>query len=148
MAGLGAILAWQFRNAPEDGWSVTLDDNGVAYISTWNEAKMGRTMPTGIEIQSWNLPATKYFQRRNITRSADNDYEAVNSIEGDVISMYKDELLMDIVANRLSPAANPLNAQQTSRRNQMASIRASHRNKMTAIDAAITVAAVEAVTWP
>lgn len=148
MAGLGAILAWQFRNFPDDGWAVQLDENGVAFIARWDEAIMGRTMPTGAEVQTWNLPASKYYRRRIITRQADAEYEAINAINGDVISMFKDELLMDIVANRLSPTANPLNASQTNRRNQMAAIRTSHRQKMTAIDAATTVAAVDAVTWP
>lgn len=144
MAALGSILAWRFQGAPESGYQVQMGegDPGVAFLAFWNEALMGRPAPTQAEIDSWNLPASKYYQRRVVKRLADIDYEAIHAINGEVMDIYKDRLIIKIARGLALTNA------EIARRDQMASIANALEAKMDQITAATTVTQVEAVTWP
>lgn len=141
MAALGSILAWRFQGAPEDGYAVQMGDEG-AFIAFWNEALMGRAVPTSSEIASWDLPASKYYRKREIRLLADTDYDAIFAIDGKEMGMYKDRLIIKMARGQA------LTAQQISQRDQMAAIVQSVDDKMTAITNATTVAEVEAIGWP
>lgn len=139
---IGNILAHRFPAAPDSAFMTQIGDDGVERIVIWREDLMGRTQPTDAEIESWRLPATKYYQRRTIKRMADISYEGIFSVNGDVMDMYKDRLIIKIARGQA------LTTTETANRDQMLAIVQSVQDKIAAINNATTVAAVEAVTWP
>lgn len=142
MAGLGSILAWRFQGAPESGYQVQMGDDGVAFIAAWSESIMGRPAPTSAEVASWDVPASKYYQRRIVKRLADIDYDAIFAINGEEMGMYKDRLIIKIARGQTLTAA------ETAARDQMLAIVQSVQDKIAQINAAATVAQVEAIGWP
>jgi len=142
MIYLGQILTWRFPAAPDDGFSVQVAADGTYYLAVWREAAMGRPRPKQTEIDSWVLPANKYYQRRAIKRLADMDYDAIFAINGEIMNMYKDRLIIKIARGQALTTAEAAN------RDQMLAIIQSVQDKVQAINAATTVAQVEGVTWP
>src|SRR5215207_118418 len=130
MIGLGSILAWRFQGAPDDGFTVQVGSDGAAFLAVWDESLMGRGRPTQAEIDSWELPATKYYQRRIVKRLADIDYDAIWSINGEVMDMYKDRLIIKIARGQA------LTATETTNRDQMLAIVQAVQDKVQAINAA------------
>lgn len=146
MLEIGLILEWQFPGLANVGYKVGQDADGNPRISFWDETIMGRPKPTLAELQTWELPATKANRRRQIKILATADYDDVFALNGQQMNMFKDELLVSIAVERMGgPALGPV---ETQKKNQAGAIRAATRQKLAVINAATTLAEVQAVVWP
>lgn len=151
---IGGILNWQFPGMENEGFKVGQDADGNPRISYWDEGMMGRPKPTLLELEAWELPYTKYNRRKQIKVLSDVDYDAVFSINGQVMDMFKDELLVSIAVARMGGPA--LSTQEAAKRDQAATVRTKARNKIQAINSVVAgsvvnglsdVEQVQAITW-
>jgi hypothetical protein len=64
MVSLANLMEWRYPGMANIGYSVGEDDQGNQFFQWWRADVMGREEPTQAELDSWQLPAAKFYKRR------------------------------------------------------------------------------------
>lgn len=144
---LSEVLKFQFRDADESSdWSTTFDaTRGREVITAWNTDLLG-PQPSESTIDSWYVPASRFYKRRELRRAHNEAYRNLFDLDGTFMEGERDFAVRQ-EGKGVRTAGD--GTQVGSVLQAMDNLRTRLQNRLDQANdtAKTTVAAIESVTW-